>query len=104
MYVETVLAAKVIRKALKSKAPTLSVRIGRGTASGWIDVWGSGDCNMFTEQEKQALREVGMNFGGNCAVISPESREYWVKKLTDLVPEAKVLLISELLLEDEKWS
>jgi len=69
----------VIRKALKELCPTLSVRRGSGTAYGWIDILGSGEFHNFTEQEKKALDKFGLNYGGNAAVISPESRAYWVE-------------------------
>jgi len=75
-----------IRKALKKLCPTLSVRRGSGTAYGWIDVWGSGDeFRNFTDEEKQALEKFGLGYGGNCAVIAPESREYYVKKASELL-------------------
>ena len=70
----------IIRKALKSLAPTLSVRKGRGTAYGWIEIWGSGRFREFTEKEKRALEKFGLPYGANNAVISPESRRYWVEK------------------------
>lgn len=97
MRISTKLAAKVIRKALKTRCKTLSVRMDRGTAYGWISIWGSGEFSEFTDDEKKALDEVGMNYGGNCAVISPESRDYWVEKLCRMVPEAEALLIGEVL-------
>ena len=71
----------VIRKALKNLCPTLSIRRGSGTAYGWIDVWGSGDeFRNFTDEEKRALEKFGLNYGGNCAVISPEDRKYYAEK------------------------
>jgi hypothetical protein len=97
MRISTKLAAKVIRKALKTKCKTLRVKMARGTAYGWIDIWGSGPFSEFTDEEKKALDEVGIRYGGNCAVISPESRDYWVKKLCKIVPEAEALLIAEAL-------
>ena len=71
---------KTIRRALKSLCPTLSVRRGRGTAYSWIDIWGSGEFGEFTDQERKALEKFGLNYGGNCALISPESRNYYVEK------------------------
>lgn len=70
----------IIRKALKSLGPTLSVRRGKGTAYAWIEIWGSGEFGEFTKEEKQALEKFGLNYGGNCAVISPEDRKYYVEK------------------------
>ena len=71
---------KTIRKALKGLCPTLSVRRGRGTAYSWIDIWGSGEFGEFTDQEKAALEKFGLNYGGNCAVIGPDNRKFYVEK------------------------
>lgn len=71
----------VIRRALKKTCPTLSVRNGRGTAWGWVEISGSGDCGRFTPEENKALRSVGLNPGGNFAVISPDDRRRWARKL-----------------------
>jgi len=76
---------EIIRKALKSLAPTLSVRRARGTAYGWIDIWGSGEFHEFTEREKRALEKLGLSYGANCSVISPESRRYYVEKAAKLL-------------------
>jgi hypothetical protein len=62
---------------------------------GWIDIWGSGEFSNFTEEEKKALDFFGIRYGGNCAVISPDDTEFWVKKLCALVPEAEAFLIAE---------
>lgn len=97
MQISTKLAAKVIRKALKTKCKTLSIRMDRGTAYGWISIWGSGQFSEFTEEEKKALDWFGIRYGANCAVISPDSRDYWLEKLCRMVPEAEALLIAELL-------
>jgi len=103
MYIPTKVAAKVIRKALKSKCKTLSVRKGRGTAAGWIEIWGSGDFHDFTKEELETLKFFGIPAGGNCAVISPDNRKYYVEKICKLCPEAKAVLIRERLKEGEKW-
>jgi hypothetical protein len=97
MRISTKLAAKVIRKALRTKCKTLSVRMARGTAYGWIDIWGSGEFHDFTEEEKKALDYFGFRYGGNCCVISPDSVDYWAEKLCKMVPEAEALLIGEVL-------
>lgn len=70
----------VIRKALKELCPTLSVKRGRGTAYGWIEISGSKEFGNFTEKEKQALDKFGLNYGSNFSVISPENREHYVEK------------------------
>ena len=76
--------AKIIRKALKKLCPTFSVRMARGTAYGWIDVW-CGDGWEFSKQEKEALETFGLNYGGNSAVISPESRQFWVRRARQIL-------------------
>lgn len=80
--------AKIIRKALKQLCPTLRVRMARGTAYGWIDVW-CGDGWEFSEQEKEALEVFGLSCGGNSAVISPESRSFWVRRARQIL-EGKI--------------
>lgn len=94
MRLSTKIAAKIIRFALKKKCKTLHVKMARGTAYGWIDIW-AGDYWEFTEEEKNALEFFGLPHSGNCTVISPESREYWIKKICSLMPEAEALLIAE---------
>jgi hypothetical protein len=74
-----------IRKALKKLCPTLSVRRGRGTAYGWIEISGSKEFGNFTEQEKRALDKFGLNYGSNFSVISPEDRKYYVEKAQKLL-------------------
>jgi len=75
----------VVRKALKKLCPTLSVRRGRGTVYGWIDVSGSGEFGNFTDEEKKALDRFGLNYGANFAVISPEDRKYHVKRAEEIL-------------------
>jgi len=81
MYIPAKLASKVIRIALRERCPKgFHIRIARGTACGWIDIWAR-DYWDFTEEEKKAFKEVFDRVPtGNCFVISPESREYYVKK------------------------
>jgi len=75
-----------IRKALKKLCPTLSVKRGSGTAYGWVEVWGSRDeFRNFTNDERKALEEFGINAGGNCAVISPEDRKFYVEKANKIL-------------------
>ena len=71
---------KLIRKALKKLAKSLSVRRGRGTAYGWIEIWGSLEFGEFTEEEREALERFGIPAGGNCAVISPDDRRWAVER------------------------
>ena len=74
-----------IRTALKRLCPSLSVRRGTGTAYSWIEVSGSGEFGDFTTEEKIALEKFGLNYGSNFSVISPENRDYYVKKAKDFL-------------------
>jgi hypothetical protein len=76
-----------IRKALKKLCPTLSVKKGRGTGYSWIGIRGSGQYGRFTEKENEALRKFGLTPGGNFASISPEDREYYVKKAEKILKD-----------------
>ncbi len=71
-----------IRRLIKQRIPTVSIRNGRGTAWGWVEISGSmrGGCFTFTEQK--GLEALGFHPGGNFAVISPDSRNFWLHKLT----------------------
>jgi hypothetical protein len=76
-----------IRKALKKLCSTLSVRKGRGTGYTWIGISGSGQYGRFTEKENETLRKFGLTPGGNYANISPEDREYYVKKAEKILKD-----------------
>lgn len=71
----------IIRKALRKLAPGVSVRRGRGTATCWIEVWGSGEYRYFTPAQLAGLNRIGLPHGGNCAVISPDDQPHWARKL-----------------------
>lgn len=79
-------AGKLIRQVLKKEAPTLSIRHDTGTAYGWINIRGSKECGYFTEQEWSVLVKYGLLTGlygnTNCALISPDDREYYVRRIT----------------------
>ena len=78
-----------LRGLLKDFLPRLSVRKGRGTAWGWIDIGGSAANGYFTDEEALGLRTLGLSPGANACVISPEDREYWLGKLRELNYEAR---------------
>ena len=71
----------MIRNIIKSgHGKTLSVKRGRGTAYGWIDISGSGKWGEFTELEREHMAGLGFdNMGGNHHGISPEERRYLAK-------------------------
>jgi hypothetical protein len=79
------LEIEIIRKALKTLCPTLSVRRDRGTAYNWIVIKGSQQFGYFTKEEKQALEKFGLRYGANSAGISPENRRYYVEKAAKLL-------------------
>jgi len=98
LRIRTKTAAKIIRFALRRRCKTLRVKMARGTAYGWIDIW-AGDSFGFTKEEREALDFFGFMYGANCCVISPDSVEYWINKICQLDPEterfAKALLVAE---------
>lgn len=80
----------IIRRLIKAKVPTVSVRRGQGTASGWVDIRGSGDWGNFTDGERAGLKALGFQPGGNFENIAPDARAFWIKKLGG-EPEAERL-------------
>jgi len=74
--------ATTLRKYLRQKKFTGSVRMARGTGYGWINIWGSGEFHNFTPKERKILINIGLQPGGNCCVISPDSREWVLKRIS----------------------
>lgn len=77
-----------IRKALKTLVSGLHVRCARGTAWGWVDISGSGEFGEFTTEQHASLKSLGLQPGLNLALIAPDSRGYWLKKLEELAEAA----------------
>ena len=72
-----------LRKLLKSRIPGLHVRGARGTASGWVDISGSGPYGRPTPEQGKALMELGLTHHiQNGTSISPEKRACWIAKLS----------------------
>ncbi len=73
-------AAK-IRKILKGRCPTLSVRMDTGTASEWIRINGSkNEFGGFTPKEKKCLDTFGIETGlGGGALLMPDEKEFFIK-------------------------
>jgi hypothetical protein len=98
-----------IRKLLKMLTPTVSVRNGRGTAWGWVEISGSGEYGNFTDSEKEGLMKAGLSYGGNFAVIHPDDREYRIEKLKivtgqpDHLPPDAFRKLEAKAEEDAKW-
>lgn len=80
-------AIKIIRKAIKFLTPTVSVRRGKGTAYGWIDIDGTADeFRHFTLHEKRGLTEFGFpNVSGNLVLISPGGRPWAYKRALQIL-------------------
>ena len=54
--------------------------MARSTAYGWVDISGSAtEWGNFTEEEKKALRNLGLRPGGNVVNIDPQGREYYLR-------------------------
>jgi hypothetical protein len=88
------LEIRLIRRAIKKICPGVSVRRGKGTAYGWIEIKGSGKFGDFTQVEINALQGLGLNPGANAVLISPQDRRRWVEWAVrylqiDLPPELK---------------
>ena len=73
-------AAK-IRKIIKARCPTVSVRMDTGTASEWININGSKDeFGKFTKKEKKCLDTFGIETGlGGGALLMPDEKEFFIK-------------------------
>jgi len=70
-----------IRRIIKSKCPTVSVKMGEGTARAWVAVEGSQDrFGRFTPTEKKCLRSFGIETGlGGGTDIMPDEKSYFIK-------------------------
>ena len=69
---------KKIRKIIKDKCPTVSVRMGRGSVYGWTEITNKDIGAPFTASEKACLKhEFNLRPGSNTAGFSPErGREF----------------------------
>ena len=81
----------LIRRIIKKKCPTVSVRMGRGTAWGWADITSRKIGAMFTEKEKNCLRGLGLNPGSNFDVIAPDEQKAFVERhMLKYIPKKKL--------------
>ena len=63
-------------KLVKAGAAGISVRGGRGTAWGWIDISGSGPGGEFTAKQRRVIEQItGITPGGNFWVAEMEEVE-----------------------------
>lgn len=70
-----------IRKIIKGRCPTVSVKMGKGTARNWIRIDGSKDqFGRFTPKEKKCLNTFGLKTGlGGGTQIMPDEKSYFIK-------------------------
>ena len=70
-----------IRKIIKKKCPTVSVKMGQGTARTWVRIDGSKDkFGRFTPTEKRCLKTFGLETGlGGGTQIMPDEKEYFIR-------------------------
>ena len=69
-----------IRKIIKNRCPTVSVRMGKGTARGWVEIMGSQDqFGRFTPTEKRCLKAFNIQTGlGGGTTIMPNEKPFFV--------------------------
>jgi hypothetical protein len=70
-----------VRKALRALGFAGSVKSARGTAYGWVEIWGDPNGAQFSPTDRRLLDDVGIGAGGNCSVISPDSRVHVARLL-----------------------
>jgi len=69
-----------IRKIIKKRCPTISVKMGKGTARTWVQVDGSREFGKFTPTEKRCLKTFGIKTGlGGGTQIMPGEKEFFIK-------------------------
>ena len=76
--------SKKLRKHLRTSDDRLSnirVRKGTGTASSWVEISGSLEWGTFTEDEKAALKEIGIITGMNACPLDWQDQNHLVNKL-----------------------
>ena len=70
---------KKVRKIIKKRCPTVSVRMGKGTAWGWADISSRKIGALFTEKEKKCLRSFGLRPGSNWDNIPPDKLKVFIR-------------------------
>ena len=70
-----------VRKIIKKRCPTVSVRMETGTARGWVRINGSKDkFGKFTPTEKRCLKSFGIETGlGGGTDMMPGEKAYFIK-------------------------
>jgi len=84
-------SVKLIRRIIKKKCPTVSVRMGTGTAWGWADIHSRDRGASFTNKEIGCLRDLGLSPGGNWAVIAPDDQKKFIERhMLKYIPKKKI--------------
>ena len=70
-----------IRKIIKARCPTVSVKMGKGTARGWVQIDGSQDeFGRFTPIEKNCLKTFRIPTGlGGGTQIMPDEKDFFIR-------------------------
>lgn len=72
---------KKIRKIIKERCPTVSVKMGRGTIYGWATISPKGRSDSFTQSERACLKhEFNLRPAGNYDSLSPKRVRELIKK------------------------
>ena len=72
---------KKVRKIIKNKCPTVSVRMGQGTIYGWAQIMNKDRGASFTKSERACLKhEFNLRPGGNYDSLSPKRVRELIKK------------------------
>jgi hypothetical protein len=69
-----------IRKIIKARCKSLSVRHGRGTAYSWCEISGSGPGGEFSQPEREALESFNMSYGVNFDVMDYEEQGIFLER------------------------
>jgi len=76
---ETTRRIKLVRRIIKKKCPTVSVRMGAGTSWGHVDVMSKDIGASFTKKEINCLKGLGLIPGGNFAGLDRERQKEFVE-------------------------
>ncbi len=70
-----------VRKIIKKRCPTVSVKMAKGTARGWVHIDGTKDkFGRFTPTEKRCLKSFGIDTGlGGGTSMMPGEKAYFIK-------------------------
>ncbi len=70
-----------IRKIIKDRCPTVSVKMGKGTARPWVQIDGSKDkFGRFTHTERKCLKTFSIPTGlGGGTQIMPGEKSFFIK-------------------------